>query len=406
MCMNTKTWYDRSKQCIAQGTLTNSKSPETDILGVFPTHFERGYGPYLYTDPATRYLDFVAGLGAINLGYGCESLENEVFKVSHHGGCLSGCTQQEVLAAEKVKSIFHWTEKVKFVNDGTEACMAAIRMARAYTGKKWVLWEGYHGWYDEATAWNENAVGVPCEHYFLDLGTVIRNPEFGANNVAAVILEPVMLDDSRERIEYLKKIKQYCDDHGIVLIFDEVVTGMRYPSLSVAKHWGIYPDLICLGKACANGYKIGLVAGSSAIMDCNYFVSGTYFGHIPTLRALEVCLHLSKHDSRFQVNELNEQALALREEFNLLAPDIVKLNGWGARMNFEGSWENIAKFRQCLIEGRIFTKTTFFLNHATRHCIKDFMDMSRYALNAIKDGKVQLKGPLPQKSVAQKARER
>lgn len=408
MSMNTKTWYDRSRQSIAQGTLTNSKAPETDILGVFPTHFERGYGPYLYVDHSTRCLDFVAGLGAINLGYGCESLENEVFKVMHHGSCLSGCTQQEVLAAEKVKSIFHWVDKVKFVNDGTESCMAAIRMARSFTGKSFVLWEGYHGWYDEATALNENASGVPCGHMIGDLKTFMDDPDIAAygDNIAAMILEPVMLDDSKERIDFLKKVKEICDKHKIILIFDEVVTGMRYPSLSVSKHWGIHPDLICLGKACANGYKIGMVAGSAVIMDCDYFVSGTYFGHIPTLRALEVCLHLSKHDSRFSATELNEQALALREQFNLIAPEIVQLKGWGARMNFEGTWENIAKFRQCMIEGRIFTKTTFFLNHATKHHTSEFLDLARYSIESIKAGKIRLKGPLPMKSIAQKARER
>ena len=124
MSMNTKVWHDRSKQCIAQGSLTNSKHPNTDIVGVFPTHFESGYGPYLYTDKRDRYLDFVSGFGAINLGYANEQLENEVAKAPK-GGCLSGNTIQEIITAEKVKSIFHWVERVKFLNDGTEACMAA-----------------------------------------------------------------------------------------------------------------------------------------------------------------------------------------------------------------------------------------------------------------------------------------
>ena len=72
--MTTNEWFDRSRNCIGQGSLTNSKRPETDILGVFPTHFERGYGAYLYTKEGSRYIDLVCGLGAINLGYGNEQL--------------------------------------------------------------------------------------------------------------------------------------------------------------------------------------------------------------------------------------------------------------------------------------------------------------------------------------------
>lgn len=404
MSMNTKLWYDRSKQCIAQGALTNSKHPDTDVLGVFPTHFERGYGAHLYVNDSERYLDFVSGLGAINLGYANEQLENEVYKSFKLGGCLSGNTQQEVVTAEKVKSTFHWVEKVKFLNDGTEACMAAIRMARAFTGREFVLWEGYHGWYDEATAINDNAIGTPLGHKTIKLDVINLNSDL--KNVAAIILEPVMLDDSQERIEYLKQLRKRCDQTGTILIFDEVVTGMRYPSLSVAKHWNIYPDLICLGKACANGYKIGMVAGRADILDSNYFVSGTYFGHIPTLKATEVCMHLSKHDNKYDSVDLNDKALLLKERFNSHHPEIVKLEGWGARMNFVGSDLNLALFRQVLAENLIFTKNTFFLNHATKHHVDELMMVSEFALKSIKNGKISLKGNMPRKPVAQIARER
>lgn len=408
--MITKHWYDRSLQSVAQGSLTNSKHPSTDVLGVFPTHFDRGYGAYLYVDSDThrgaghRYLDLVAGLGAINLGYANEQLEKEVEKVNRNGHCLSGASKQEVITAEKVKATFHWTERVKFLNDGTEACMAAVRMARAFTRRDIVLWEGYHGWYDEATAINDNAVGTPLGHKTINLNAVNLDANLG--HVAAIIVEPVMLDDTRERIEFLKKLRYACDKSNTILIFDEVVTGMRYRSLSVAKHWSIYPDLICLGKACANGYKCGIVAGRADVLDADYFVSGTYFGHIPTLRAIEVCLHLSKHDSKYDAHDLNDRALLTKEQFNELGPQIVRLEGWGARMNFVGSDLNLALFRQCLIEARIFTKNTFFLNHASKHHTDDFLIASKYALRSIAAGNVQLKGEMPRKPLAQIVRER
>jgi glutamate-1-semialdehyde 2,1-aminomutase len=403
--MNTKEWYDRANRCIAQGSLTNSKHPDTDILGVFPTHFKRGYGSYLFTDNGDRYLDLVSGLGAINLGYANEQLENEVAKVHGHGGCLSGATQQEVITAEKVKSIFNWCDRVKFVNDGTEACMAAIRMARAYNGREIVLWEGYHGWYDEATAWNDNARGTPLGHKLLNLSSVDLDTA-DLKNVSAIILEPVMLDDSRERVEYLKKLRDVCDMNDIVLIFDEVVTGIRYLDLSVAKKTGVFPDLICLGKACANGYKIGVIAGRCDIMDGDYFVSGTYFGHIPTLKATETALHLCRHDSKYSEHDLNERALDFKSRFNSLNPSIVRLEGWGARMNWVGSDINIALFRQTLAENRIFNKTTFFLNHSTKHNLDELQMVCQFAIDQIANCKTQLKGPMPRKAVAQIAREK
>jgi glutamate-1-semialdehyde 2,1-aminomutase len=405
MFTNTKHLLDRSRQCIAQGALTNSKHPETDILGVFPTHFERGYGPYLYTDNGDRFIDFVAGLGAINLGYANEQLENEVAKYHTFGGCLSGNTKQEIITAEKVKATFHWTERVKFVNDGTEACMSAVRMARAFNDRELVLWEGYHGWYDEATAINDNSRGTPCGHRVLKLTPELLeavDPE----KVSAIILEPVMIDDSRERIEFLKSLRKFCDKNRVVLIFDEVVTGMRYPSMSVARHWCVYPDLICLGKACANGYKVGLVAGRADILDGDYFVSGTYFGHIPTLKATEVCLHLTKHDSRYHAQDLHEAALLLKEQFNQIAPDIVRLDGWGARMNFVGSDTALALFRQSLAEAKIFTKNTFFLTHASKSCTDELLFTTRHALAKIRDNKIKLIGPMPRKAVAQLIREK
>ena len=403
--MITKDWHDRSKHCIAQGALTNSKHPDTDVVGVFPTHFSRGYGAFLYTNDYDKYLDLVSGLGAINLGYGNEELENEVSNVSRHGGCLSGNTQQEVITAEKLKATFHWTERVKFVNDGTEACMSAIRMARAFTGRDIVAWEGYHGWYDEATAINDNAVGTPLGHRTVPLDSIDLDTS-NLKNIGAIIVEPVMLDDSLERIEYLKKLREYCDKYKIVLIFDEVVTGMRYPSLSVAKHWSIYPDLICLGKACANGYKIGVVAGRADIMDSEYFVSGTYFGHIPTLKATEVTLHLTKHNSKYDVKELNERSLLFKERFNSIHPNIIKLEGWGARMNWVGTDHNLALFRQVLIEHKMFTKNTLFINHASKEFLDNVLDVSIYALNQIKKGNIFLKGNPPRKPLAQIIREK
>jgi hypothetical protein len=96
----------------------------------------------------------------------------------------------------------------------------------------------------------------------------------------------------------------------------------------------------------------------------------------------------------------------LKEAFNKLNPDIIRLDGWGARMNFVGSDLNLALFRQMLIEARIFTKNTFFLNHSTKYYTDDLLKISEYAIKLIKDDKIKLTGKMPRKPIAQIARER
>jgi glutamate-1-semialdehyde aminotransferase len=392
-----ETFLNRARAVIAQGALTNSKRPETDVMGVFPTHFDYGDGAHMYLD-GVKYLDYVCGLGSIHFGY-----NNYASTIS--GGCLSGSTKVEVLAAEAVKDAFRCIEKVKFVNDGTEACSAALRIARAYTGRKTVISEGYHGWSDEFTYLNDNAQGIGCDFAIKKVFDIseISSLDIDFSTVAAIIIEPVMLDDSDARINQLRDLRKLCSDNGIVLIFDEVVTGIRYPSFSVANHHAVQPDLICLGKALANGHKIGVVGGRSDLMDGDYFVSGTYFGHITTLAVVfDILMIISKTWPTSL--DLNERGRAYILKFNDLKPSLVKMRGWGCRANFEGDWETIALFRQYMIEQNIFTKTTWFLNHANELYLDDFISHSSRALAAIDSGEYRLKGKLPEKPVSMKVR--
>jgi glutamate-1-semialdehyde 2,1-aminomutase len=397
--------FDRANRCIAQGYLTNSKNPRSDVFGVFPTHFKKGKGCWIWDSQDNRYMDLVCALGCNFFGYGNLLIEN--FVDSDYGGCLGGSTVQEVYAAEAVKSILPWTEKIKFVNSGTEACIAAIRMARVYTGRKVVMSQGYHGWSDEFVSLTPPANGIPEQHAMFELPSNLDEIDpFLLDATAAIIVEPVMLDDSLERIEWLKKLRALCSAHGVVLVYDEIVTGIRYPDYTVARHWNHQPDLILMGKAIGNGHKVALIAGKSDIMDGEYFVSGSYFSHIPSLRAVTVVIELlTKRGHQYDVTTLNEKSKNFMQNFNGLNSDIVKLSGWGNRCNFVGSDLNLALFRQEMIKAKFFTKTTFLTNFEIAENFSEILYISKLILERISEGQINLEGQMPIKPISQRVRE-
>jgi glutamate-1-semialdehyde aminotransferase len=393
--MTTKTWNERAKEAIGQGFLTNSKNPDSDFPFV-PSHWSSGLGAYLYDDKIGVYIDMICGLGAIHWGY------NRLPR-SFDPGLLSGCSTQEVKTAEDIKDFMPWVERVKFVNDGTEACLAAIRMARAYTGRNQVASEGYHGWSDEFIGLCDDSVGIPANLRFsmrkLDLDNL---DEMTQVPFAAIIVEPVMLDDSPERIAQLIKLRKFCTARGIVLIFDEVITGLRYPLGSVATDKAIYPDLICCGKAFGNGEKTGFVAGRKELLDGPYFVSGTYFGQGRALRAISNSIERAAKD---QSDVLCFDAKSANTIFNSYEPEIVRIDGWGTRGNFVGTDINVATYRQEMFKRRWYTKTTLVWNWANIQFAAKFLSDSKEVLEGMCSGDLKLEYELPVKGVAQRIRE-
>jgi hypothetical protein len=219
---------------------------------------------------------------------------------------------------------------------------------------------------------------------------------------AAIIVEPVMLDDSPERIAQLINLRKLCTARGIVLIFDEVITGLRYPLGSVATDKAIYPDLICCGKAFGNGEKTGFVAGRKELLDGPYFVSGTYFGQGRALRAISNSIERAAKD---QSDVLCFDAKSANQIFNTYEPEIVRIDGWGTRGNFVGTDINVATYRQEMFKLRWYTKTTLVWNWANIQFADKFLADSKEVIYGIKAGDLKLEYELPVKGVAQRIRE-
>jgi glutamate-1-semialdehyde 2,1-aminomutase len=393
------TWQNRAELTIAQGALTNSKRPECLVKGIFPTHLTRGQGAFVWDTSGKRYIDFICGLGANLLGYGQSEIASVVAQRAAMGATLSLATTLEVETAEKVRELFPLMERLKFLKNGSDACTAALRIARAYRKRATVLSEGYHGFHDEFVSLVPPALGVVGEFPIESLKDLSDIDE----SIAAVIIEPVMTDLSPKRIQFLKELREVCTKTGVILIYDEVITGCRFPKWSTARYIGIEPDLICIGKAMGNGMPISAVGGKAEIMNCGeYFISSTFAGETLSLAAAHKTLSLLQ--TKFSIEMLWERGDQFLKAFNSIAPQVVRIQGYPTRGVFVGSDLNKALFWQEACKAGILFGPSWFFNFSHLAHVDLVLSSCQDILRRIQVGAVSLEGELPQTPFAQKMR--
>lgn len=392
--------HRRALDCIAQGALTNSKRPECFVKGVMPTHLKRGQGCWLWDHKGNRYLDFINGLGANIIGYAHTQVNAAIAEQMNYGASLSLSTHVEIEVAEKLKEIFPFVDLVKFLKTGSEACSAAIKIARGATGRSFVVSEGYHGWSDEFVSLTPPAVGIPGSGFIGKLSDyAIRE------NVAAVIVEPVMTDASDARRKELQNLRRQCTSNGTLLIFDEVITGFRWPKFSVSNAWGIIPDLIVVGKAMGNGMPIAAVGGKKEVMNgSDYFVSSTFAGETLSLAAAKKTIELLQ--TKYDFDWLWKQGQAFLDEFNGIYPEKIRIDGYPSRGAFVGDPLVKALFwQEACLSGMLFG-SSWSMSFPAALEWRDAMGTIKAILAKIQRGEVRLKGEMPQAPFAQKAREK
>lgn len=402
--------HDLTNNNIAQGCVTNSKHPDRFVKGVYPTHVTRGKDCYLFTAEGEQYIDYICGLGTNLFGYGNDNIVSYRLRKAYMGDCLSLPSVYESEAAIAVKTIIPWAHKVKFLNDGSSACHASIIMARAYAQQKFgdkkfdVYSAGYHGWHSEFTALTEPAHGCSqASDYIHKLPDNLEDIDI--SRAAAIIIEPVELDDSSDRQKYLMRLKEFCEKNKIVLIFDEIITGMRYPKFAVSNFWNIQPDLILMSKAIANGAKIAIVAGHSDIMDNDYFVSGTFHGEIYSLVSLIATTTEARTNRSWDMMSLKQHGLWFCEQFNeMFKPYDVQLKGWGSRAAFQGNKLNIALIWQELIKARYLFGPSFFLNNYLMKHSDEVLYFCSQIVQLMKLSKLRLEGSMPSSPFSAKVR--
>ena len=392
----------RASLCIAQGALTNSKRPSTLVEGVSPTHLVKGEGPYVFDTEGNRLIDFISGLGSNLFGYGHGEITQAICDRASKGATLSLGTTLEIEVAEKVKELFPFVERMKFLKTGTQACSAAIKIARAYTGRSIVVSDGYHGHDDDFVSLTEPALGVPPRTWMRKLTKEKLEPD----SVAAVIIEAVNLDTSKEYLDWLRELRKECSRVGTLLIFDEIITGMRFPKFSVANWSGVEPDIICLGKAMGNGMPISCVAGREKIMNCGeYFISSTFAGETLSLAAalkVMTLLQMPKYD----IQDLWDKGKSFQDRFNQMMPEKLILKGYPTRSIFEGDQMTKALFWQEAVKAGILLGPSFFFNFSHRGLEDTVLNAFDDIFTRIKMSQVKLHGKVPQSPFAQQMREK
>ena len=343
----SKQFYDRAQGCIPGGV--NSPARAFDSVGGTPLFIEEAEGAYLMDADGNRYLDYVGSWGPMIFGHAHPDVVDAVQKQAEASTSFGAPTEVEIEVAELVCDLVPSVEKVRMVNSGTEATMSAARLARGYTGRdKIIKFEGnYHGHGDffliaagsgPMTLSEPDSPGVTKGNAkdtllapFNDLEHVEKLVEAHAGEVACIILEPIAGNMGCIPPEpgFLEGLREICDAHDIVLIFDEVMTGFRVAPGGAQERYGVTPDLTCLGKIIGGGLPVGAYGGKKDIMDYisptgPVYQAGTLSGNPLAMRAGHAVLSKIAENKDTIYDELEAFGEALEEGIhrNLEALDL------------------------------------------------------------------------------------
>ncbi|ATU97430.1 aminotransferase class III-fold pyridoxal phosphate-dependent enzyme [Aeromonas salmonicida] len=282
----------RAEQSIPLGSQTFSKSRLCFPYGAAPLFIERGQGARVWDVDGNEYLDFASGLLAISLGYCDPDVNQAVMEQLNLGSIFSLPHRLETEVAEQLIELIPCAEMVRFGKNGTDATSACIRLSRAVTGRERVAVCGYHGWQDWYIGSTTRHLGVPecvreLTHRFdyNDLYSLKAQLEAHPGEFAAVILEPMNV--AWPAPDFLHGLRQLCDEHGALLVFDETITGFRNHLGGAQTLFGVTPDLAAFGKGMANGFPLSAVVGRRQYMRRmeDIFFSGTFGGDAIALAA-------------------------------------------------------------------------------------------------------------------------
>ncbi|MCD6024903.1 MAG: glutamate-semialdehyde--aminomutase [Fibrobacteria bacterium] len=277
--------YDRARKVIPGGV--NSPVRAFKSVGGTPVFIDRARGPYLYDTDGKEYVDFVLSWGPMIAGHAPESVVDAVRAAAEKGLSFGAVTEAETQIAERIRGILPSVEKVRLVCSGTEATMAAVRLARGATAReKIVKFRGcYHGHGDSflvqagsgaLTFGNPSSPGVTrgaaqdtLIAEFNDLGSVQKLFAAQGKDIAAIIVEPVVGNMGVLAPEpgFLEGLRALCDGRNTLLIFDEVMTGFRVSLRGAQGLYGITPDLTTLGKVIGGGLPLAAYGGRADLMD-------------------------------------------------------------------------------------------------------------------------------------------
>ncbi|MEM3041700.1 MAG: aminotransferase class III-fold pyridoxal phosphate-dependent enzyme, partial [Nitrososphaerota archaeon] len=333
----SKRLFSRAIDIIPGGSQTNSLRPQGYAFGAYPIYFERGVGSHVWDVDGNEYIDYICHAGPIILGHSYPRVVEAVKEQLEKMTVSPLLHPLEVEVAEEIIKTVPCAEMVRFLKTGGMACDAAVRTARAYTDREIVIHRGWHGMQDWfAASYPEGHPlrrGVPrvLSNYTItwnsDLAALEDILRVKGKEVACVIIAPSHLREAKEEKfranqAFLKGLRELVDQYGILLIFDEVVTGFRISLGGAQEYYGVTPDLACFAKAMANGMPISALTGRKEVMNVvkDIFVTTTYGGECLSLAgALATIRELREKKALDHVWKIAEQ---VREGCNRVAHEL------------------------------------------------------------------------------------
>jgi glutamate-1-semialdehyde 2,1-aminomutase len=285
-------YFDRALLTIPLASQTFSKSSQQWVEGAAPLFLQSGRGCRVIDVDGNSYIDYVLGLLPVVLGYCDPDVDAAIREQLEDGITFSLAHPKEAQLAEKLAEFIPCAEMVRFGKNGSDATTGAIRLARAYTGRSKVAICGYHGWHDWYIGTTTRRLGVPQD--VQDLSVTFPYNDAAAlealikkepDGFAAIILEAG--GAQTPAAGFLERLRELSTRHGIVLIFDEIITGSRLHMAGAQGYYGVTPDLACFGKAMGNGMPISALVGRAEIMRKmeDIFFSTTFGGEVLSIAA-------------------------------------------------------------------------------------------------------------------------
>ena len=307
-------------------------------VGGNPVFASKALGAYLYDEDDNKYIDYISSWGPMILGHAHEKVITAILETAKKGTSFGMPTILETELARLALSMVPSMDKIRFVNSGTEACMSAIRLARGFTKKdKIIKFSGcYHGHSDSfliqagsgvVTFGTPNSPGITqgtakdtLIAIYNDLGSVKRLIDNNIDEIAAIIIEPVAgnMGCIVPRNGFIQGLRELCDKFGILLIFDEVMTGFRLASGGAQELLGVNADIVTYGKVIGGGLPVGAFASTNEIMKClspegSVYQAGTLSGNPLAMSAgIATLTELKQNNNIYK--SLNEKCMYLEKE--------------------------------------------------------------------------------------------
>ncbi|MAY85053.1 MAG: glutamate-1-semialdehyde-2,1-aminomutase [Flavobacteriales bacterium] len=352
----SKELFERAQKSLVGGV--NSPVRAFNSVGGDPLFIDRAEGIHIFDVDGNEYIDLVGSYGPMILGHAHPKVKQAVKEAVDKSFTYGATTLAEVEMGEMIQEAFPQIDKVRFVNSGTEAVISAIRLARAATDKKKIIkFAGcYHGHSDAllvaagsglATLGIPSSKGVPEEAVnntlisnYNDLESVQKWVDMYPNEIAGIFIEPVAgnMGVIEPEMDFMKGLRKLCDDNGILLVIDEVMTGFRKKFGGAQDHFGIAADITCMGKVIGGGMPVGAYAAKAELMDQvaplgGMYQAGTLSGSPISMACGLATLKELKNQDYDRADQLGKRVKAKLEAAADKAGIKVQVNQFGLMVN-------------------------------------------------------------------------